>query len=633
MAAKMLKQTRKKKAYVNSLWTIVLPLAIFFALGAFFAVERTGIGFSTNRDPALTYLPEEYINLRATRRTDVHSLIIFNPSLKFSKAVAENVTFVLDQMSVGFTLFDITKVIDYIPVLPPLRDYKTVIIALEDMIPLYPVLEQIIDWVKQGGGLLFCVTPANDVLSTYFHSEMGVERGTYQFTPQVHATMKTDFLIGGMGTTIRWSDENSPDYYREGYNFVLDPSSIAHMTSTGHKGPTPMLWEHRTGNGKIVVNNNDAMAERWSRGLVAAAYSLVEPVVAWPVINASVFFIDDFPAPIPLGYNEYIRKDYGVQNEYFFVNMWFPDMLHIADKYKIKYTGVFIESYNDIITPPFPTMEDTDRMKYFGSLFLNEGHEIGLHGYNHQSLVFENFDYMGELPYKKWHSEEYMVEAMNNAVRLHDRLFPGNKMRTYVPPSNVLSKEARAVLKKHFPDITVISGLLLNQIFFLEDDFGIADDGLINFPRIAATYNPLDPNDTEDSFWMIINELTLHFVNSHFIHPDDVMDPERGAEIGWKKLSEQFEEFLAWLDKFPLRNMTSQETVGAVQRFHNLTVHTVYDEKEIRLVLDGFYDEAYLLVRINDGSPRKTQGGVLTPISGTLYLLKAESPNVFIHLE
>lgn len=71
-----------------------------------------------------------------------------------------------------------------------------------------------------------------------------------------------------------------------------------------------MLWERNYGKGRFVVNNH-GMCEKVTRGLTAAAYSLLQDVFAYPVIISSVFFLDDFPSPVPMGNGEYIRKYFG----------------------------------------------------------------------------------------------------------------------------------------------------------------------------------------------------------------------------------------------------------------------------------------------------------------------------------
>ncbi|MCL1836057.1 MAG: DUF2194 domain-containing protein [Treponema sp.] len=622
---------KKKKNYANSLLAVILPLAVFGALGVFFAIERTGLTVTLSGEAAgPVFLPEEIFVPRSMRTPELRCLLIHNSQEEYTADVTKNISFVLDQMSVGTTVVDVGRT----RTLPPLSRYKTMVIACEELIPIHLYLFDIFEWVEAGGGLLFAIPPSERVLGTVFNKEMGIEYGLYEYVPQVDAFLETDLLAGGKGERIRWSEKGDWDNYRSGIDFVLSDTAIVHMVAEGPVGPSPMLWENRFGKGRIVVNNNDAMGERWSRGIIAAAYSLTEDAVAWPVINASMIFIDDFPSPISEGYNEFIKNDFNVQNEYFFTHIWFPDMMSLSKKYSVKYSSVFIETYDDNVHPPFETIENTERMKYFGSLFLTEGHEIGLHGYNHQSLAFDNFDYGDELDYNKWQDPEHIYLALSNTIGLQKDLFPSLEMRTYVPPSNVLSMEARAILRKQFPQLNVISGLLVDGIFALEDEFGVAEDGFIDVPRISSDYYPLDKalNEEDPLFWTILNELNLHFVVSHFIHPDDVMDIERGAEKGWKGLLSAFDEFLAWQNQFPIRKLTAQEGAAAVQRFDNINVSTTLSENQIALDISGLYDEAWLLVRINEGAPKETDGGELTHISDNLYLLKAEKPNVVISL-
>ena len=44
----------------------------------------------------------------------------------------------------------------------------------------------------------------------------------------------------------------------------------------------------------------------------AASYSLLTDVMVYPVLNGSVFYLDDFPSPVPSGDGTYIKRDYGL---------------------------------------------------------------------------------------------------------------------------------------------------------------------------------------------------------------------------------------------------------------------------------------------------------------------------------
>ena len=131
-------------------------------------------------------------------------------------------------------------------------------------------------------------------------------------------------------------------------------SNLVHAESNNR---IPLLWEHKQGKGLIVVNNL-SVCSRESRGYYAAAYSLLQDVFAYPVINSSLFFIDDFPAPLPIGYNEYITKFNKRDVRSFFLNVWWPDLIDLSKRYGLKYTGLIIQDYNERVAPP---LRDQDR--------------------------------------------------------------------------------------------------------------------------------------------------------------------------------------------------------------------------------------------------------------------------------
>ncbi len=220
--------------------------------------------------------------------------------------------------------------------------------------------------------------------------------------------------------------------------------------------------------------------------------------------------------------------------------------------------------------------------------------------------------------------------ATKEAIRFSKELFPALELKTYVPPSNVLSKEAREMLKDSFPQINTISGEYIDDIFGLYQEFGIGQDGLIDLPRIVSGYN-LD----ETSCWTALSELNFHYINSHFIHPDDVFDIERSMGKTWEELRDGYGDYLKWLYEAAkgIRNMTAQQAAMAVQRYSNLSVkRTIQDDKYV-IDIGGFYDEAWFLIRFSDRMPGYVDGGYIENISNGLYLLHALDDNVVITLE
>lgn len=61
-------------------------------------------------------------------------------------------------------------------------------------------------------------------------------------------------------------------------------------------------------------------------------------------------------------------------------------------------------------------------------------------------------------------------------------------------------------------------------------EFGVASDGMVEQPRIVSG------GMVGDTYMRLaaMNELNMHYVSTHFMHPDDLLDVDRGAEEGWE---------------------------------------------------------------------------------------------------
>lgn len=183
------------------------------------------------------------------------------------------------------------------------------------------------------------------------------------------------------------------------------------------------------------------------------------------------------------------------------------------------------------------------------------------------------------------------------------------------------------MLAEDFPQIRTISSNYFTGEFAYVQEFEVAEDGIVEQPRIIS-------GAIIDSYMKMaaLSELNMHFVNSHFIHPDDLLDEDRGAALGWEKLKGNLSDYMDWLDDSApsLRQLTGSELSGAIQRYGAVTFTKTVTDQEIRLELDNFYDEVYFMVRINEGTPGDVSGGKLTHLTGNLYLLKAKEPTVTI---
>ena len=224
---------------------------------------------------------------------------------------------------------------------------------------------------------------------------------------------------------------------------------------TGDEG-VPLVWGTKSGAGRVVVDNI-GVYDKIMRGIYAASFSLLCDAAAYPVINSSVFYLDDFPSPVPGGDGTYIRRDYRMSIADFYSKVWWPDLVKLAQQYSIRFTGVMIENYEDDTQSTPVRQPDTQQFRYYGSLLLQQGGEVGFHGYNHQPLVLPDTDYKDLYSYRQWPSEDAIVAAMNELIDFQKTVLPNTEGSVYVPPSNILSAAGRKVLGSTVTQIRTIT--------------------------------------------------------------------------------------------------------------------------------------------------------------------------------
>lgn len=612
-----------KQKYLCFRYKGIIVITLVFALiSAILFLERSGIQFNYEKR-VLDFLPENKIvtKAQACKSIKKNTLVLYDSTKSDCVTAYEQFNVILSDMKIGYRLVDLSEGKTY-----DFNKYEVVIVLLSDVTPMGENILSLSDWVYEGGRAFFPLTLEKNAHFSALEGKLGILDSAYNFSVVDNIYIEEDFMIGG-GRAF-----NIDDGFNSALTLQLDKTRTKVHAFTADERKLPLIWETEYGKGKFVVNNI-GLYEKAFRGFYAASYSLLTDVCVYPVINGSVFYLDDFPSQIPSGNSDYIKRDYNTTIRDFYVNIWWPDMMNLADKYNLKYTGLAIECYDDAVDGTTSAAPDKGTFLNFGNMLMRKGGEIGYHGYNHQPLCLGNIDYAAAFDYKTWESYDAMKSAFDELVNFCDELFPGIDMAIYVPPSNILSKEGETFLRKEYPQIKTISGIYfpdLDSEYSWVQEYDVTADGIVNQPRIVSGCKL-------GSFMEIaaVSELNYHFANSHFTHPDDALDPERGAELGWEKLKFHFNEYLRWLySSAPcIRNFTGSEMSAAVQRYISLTVDTKIKNDKLIIKLGNFHDEAQLMVRFNERDFSSVRGGTLTHITGNLYLLEAKSDTVTVDLK
>ena len=600
---------------------LLVVWAVFIAMAAVLLVERAGVQYSAGQHKLGMLAANDAVPASSAIFGQKPTCLVITDS---DQAGVEDVKEQFDQILLDMKIAhrDVDIATDGADAIPSLTSFDRVIVLMPSLDGLGTHLTDLMSWVGAGGSLMLGMTPDNSNYLQAIASKLGIESAGYDYAKAESIVPSEDFMLGG-GERYEFSDPFDS-------SLSVSLRDTAHVwAKTGDAG-TPLIWSNDCGSGHTVVCNI-GIYDKVMRGFYASAISLLGDATAYPVINSAVFYLDDFPSPVPSGDGTYIRRDYGLSIADFYTKVWWPDLQKLAQKYGIRYTGVMIENYEDAVSQTEPARQpDTTQFRYFGGMLLQMGGELGFHGYNHQPLALWDTDYGTLYDYKTWKNKETLVASLDELIAFQDEVLPNAHGSVYVPPSNILSARAHKLIGTDVPRIKTIASTYFEDGTDLPyvQEFGVASDGIVEQPRIVSG------GMVDDSYMRLaaVSELNMHYVSTHFMHPDDLLDPDRGAKEGWEVYKGGLTDYLDWLTKSApdLRRQTGSECSGAIQRFSSVTVSVDTSADAWTLSLGNFHDEAWLMFRANNGEPGAVTGGELTHLTGNLYRLKANDKTVTI---
>jgi hypothetical protein len=539
-----------------------------------------------------------------------HSLIVFDSSDDNSIAIKDSVIIVLNYMKISHDEIDISKSKS-----ANLSSYDYFILTIEDL-DKFSQLTGVISQVKLGSGLFFASRPAP--YGNFFDSSksiLGIKNSRGFLNDVYGIKIMSDVLIKAKGF-----ESNNNLFDESIIDADLEGNCTVQVKTYNDK---PLLWTKKYGKGNIVLYNGVSLQSKINRGLMAGCISLLNDNFIYPVLNAKVFDLDDFPAPL----SDVKYDSINALSMYDFVTtVWWPQMSTWSKQYNLKYTSFFIESYDNLVEPPFK-QDDPEIEKFATSaveeLVGNSG-EVGLHGYNHQPLALDGF-VKYDLGYTPWKSETSMEQATHTATSWFAGMFKNYTITSYCAPSNILSPDGRKAVINSIPNLKVISGINIDEYYGM--DLGVGDDGIVNLPRSTAGFIYDDMSSWED-----YNSINMYGLLSHFVHADDVIDPDRSQGKSWDWMKDNFSTKLQYYyTNYPwLRPMTNSEAALEIRKYTALDPYIKYNSGSVDVQNDNFCDSAYYIMR-SSGKPTGT-GCEISSIDVGVYLIKATTPKFTINV-
>ncbi len=510
-------------------------------------------------DKELIYNPK----LTEEFETDDSFLVIYDSSDKSSVSIKKNCVRMLEAHKKKYRLVDVKE---------PTSVYineKTILIMVSATQHIEN-FNEIVDFISSGGKV--------GILQPIFSLNQYLKFGIVE-------------MAGGKSVKgIKFDDRFMPAagedmidlVQTENFSSMLGLNSDAEVYMESIEG-IPLLWTYKYNNGKIAYFNGNMIESKSLSGFVARIIALLEGEYIYPVLANKVMWIDDFPSPMSNSYYSDIKKEYNKTIKEFYIDVWWPQMLKIAQNYNITYTGALIQTYNDNTHEPFSPVkgEISDReFIVMGRELIRSGGEMGLHGYNHQPMTL-NAKSSKFFHYNVWDDAKDMISALNVADAKLKRCFPKYNINCYVPPSNIIDEHGIIALKTVFPKLNVIASVYYEDygnISYVQDfSYNEAAD-VINLPRFSSGYNFGEFNRLS-----IYSGILGFGTIQHFIHPDDFMDPERNEGKPYKKQIKSYEKLAEFAyDNMPfIKPETASEAANTVASYIGIDYITDYGEDGI----------------------------------------------------
>lgn len=337
----------------------------------------------------------------------------------------------------------------------------------------------------------------------------------------------------------------------------------------------PLIVKNSIGKGKVILYNTTMEFNKIDRGLLFSGVLNGLEGVPYPIANTATIFLDDFPAPLYDIKSEPIKSEMNLTSTDFVKKVWWPDMIKLAQKHKLKYAAMIAFDYKNKVYPPFlfdqwdtHKVKTNDKVEILSDWLVNDvkknGHELAFHGYNHVSIKKE-----------LWKNPYYVGTSLKAVQKKWDVNNFGTMPIVYVPPSNIIDFQGINLLKKGMPSLQYMCSVYLGftgEGGNREFDFDPFNKNLFGYPRITdGFYLSNIKKYSREAMYLYTGIWT------HFVHPDDVYQIASPFNKSGGDYDLRNEKGLGWYK-------TKGKKIGMFTEFDNYLKQTAVTYPQIRYV-------------------------------------------------
>ncbi len=493
-----------------------------------------------------------------------------------------------------------------------LENYDVVIYAEDDCSLIDETFEE---YVANGGGLLIASGGLRFWEDDLFEIS---QKGNLVEQHGIRAV--TNALMSSEG------DEYTSSYFNViGSYFDYSDDFTVHLETMNGM---PLLLSRDYGEGNFVMYNSSLIERKTSMSVLVSALTLTKDFYIYPTYNSFQVHVDDWVSPVPPGDYEYSTGRIVSLAEVYRQD-WWPWMIRLGKDLNLEYTMLIIGNYMDTTTGIGYDYELTSIEN--NSIYLLEaitnGYEVGIHGQNHQSLLIneKTYDIYG---YNTWIDWIAMKNAINYLETQFNAVYPEYALSSYVPPSNSMDEEGYKAIVEAMENLKAIGSVFDddNNELVYSQYYHIDENDIAHFPRHTAGYIR-----SELMEWTALNGVVTTGVFSHFIHPDDLIDPARSYGFGISEMKDSFESFITDMhyQYIYLNKNTLTEGYNQIVAHDNARVNIETGES-ITIHIDELYDGVGFFVKADRIS--SIEGASLFTVDSMTYFIVPNSVEVIIHM-
>lgn len=399
-------------------------------------------------------------------------------------------------------------------------------------------------------------------------------------------------LLGG--DTVYDDYEQELPYLRLGDSvtaYAVAQSEDAWRQNLDNEDLPAIIWRYSPDVGKVYVVNGDYLKGQMGAGLLTGFAADAESVYLYPVVNAQVSVVENYP--VLSDENEsYMDREYGQDSSVVFRDILWPSIVVIYSDTEdaLTVTGAFRLDYDQ------RGELDEDILQFYYEQITKESGEIGLSGYQVSDVSLE--------------------EKLEEDLDFLEEVLPNYEILTF--QAGDLEEAQYASLVGEGNLLEDVNTVLEN---YREDDgetfFEYLDNGVLKLP----IYMDSRIMENEDDFRSRCLQTAYGYYGtgidtSRVIYPDSEDDSWNIMSNDWAKNYRPYRTPFVCFEK-----TTASEADRRVRNYLALDYETSVEGEQMGITADAPDGDCYFILRLHGQEIEEMTGGSYEKIENGWYLL------------